>query len=149
MRKENMNWKFWTWPEQIRRLRAELESGEDYVNRASEVRRENDILKARLEAVYHRTPAPRTPAAQDAANRERWITLSEFEPSHALWQEVLKLADEAERFELDAALGPNLSDGTRQYNAGRAAAASSFASNLRDQMSLAQMRAQKVEKLKS
>lgn len=118
---------------------------EDLERQNQQVTREWSADKTRLHAVTGRTEAPRTEAEQSRTNLERWFTLAGFETDHALWQAVLALADESERIEMECALQPNLDDATRQFNAGRAACASNFASHLRDQMVVARQRAAQMK----
>lgn len=81
---------------------------------------------------YQRTPAIVTEAQRKRANIERLLTLAGLSDEHPLWRVVLSYADEHARNELAMALRPGLTDGDRQYNAGRAASAEDFALALRD-----------------
>jgi hypothetical protein len=60
-----------------------------------------------------------------------------------LWRTVLSYADEHAQNERDAALVPELTDGDRQYRAGRAASAEDFCTALRALRIKAQQEARK------
>lgn len=106
--------------------------------------------------VFSRSPrrAPeradhRQAQTKDQRNRndlERMMVLAGRAEDDPLWKVVLFFADEHARNELLSALGPNLPDGVRQYNAGRAASAEDFASALRDLRVKAQMQAARLKK---
>jgi hypothetical protein len=89
-------------------------------------------MRDRLQAVYARTPRIVTAAEKGREDMVRLMVLSGLAPDNPLWNCVLSYADEHARNELQSALLPDLSDGVRQYNAGRAASAEDFASALRD-----------------
>ena len=76
---------------------------------------------------------------------ERLMVLAGLDEKNPLWQVVLSYADEHELNEREVALRPDLTDGQRQYNAGRAASAYDFAQGLRDLFVKAQQQAQKLK----
>lgn len=84
------------------------------------------------EKVYARTPAIVSEVGQKRVNVERLLVLAGLAEDDPLWMTVLGYADEHARNELQMALRPGLSDGDRQFNAGRASGAEDFASALRD-----------------
>jgi hypothetical protein len=88
-------------------------------------------LEGKLARLYLRTPEIVSEAQQRRANLERLLTLSGM-GDNQVWQTVLSYADEHARNEQQIALGPNLSDADRQYNAGRAGGALDFAMALRE-----------------
>ena len=95
-------------------------------------------LEARLAKVYSRTPEAVTEAQQKRANLDRLMVLAGVSDTDPVWNAILSYADEHARNELQVALQHNLSDGQRQFEAGRAASASDWASALRDLKVLAE-----------
>jgi len=69
---------------------------------------------------------------QKRANLDRLMVLSGVTDSNPLWLTILSYADEHVQNCLETALAPNLSDGQRQFEVGRAASAQDFAQALRD-----------------
>lgn len=114
---------------QLRELEQRATEAE---RRAGELRRERDELQTRLDAIYQRTPLAVSEEGKRHQDMERLLVLAGLSKDDPLWKTVLSYADEHERNEAQTALAPGLSDGERQYNAGRAASASDFASALRD-----------------
>lgn len=107
--------------------------------------KENYELRRRLEGVYQRTPALVTEAQQRRGNMERLLALGGVAEDHPVWRMVLSYVDEHERNERLTALGPDLGDAARQYNAGRAGSAFDLASALRDLHYQAQIEARKLK----
>lgn len=95
--------------------------------------------------LYHRTPAIVSELDQKRVNMQRLLVLAGLSLEDPLWLAVLQYADEHARNEATVALRPGLSDGERQYNAGRAASADDFASALRDLRQLAEAQARKLK----
>jgi hypothetical protein len=88
-------------------------------------------LEGELAAVYERLPAFVSGHERARADLERLMVLAGTRQEDPLWKTVLSYADEHARNERDAALAPALTDGERQYRAGRAAGAEDFATALR------------------
>lgn len=63
---------------------------------------------------------------------ERLMVLNGVGEDNPLWKVILSWADEHYQNQLDSALAPNLLDGQRQFEAGRAASAKDFSDALRD-----------------
>jgi hypothetical protein len=100
----------------------------------------------RLKDVYYRRPAIVMPQGnQKRRDLERLMVLAGLDEKNDLWQVVLSYADEHEQKERESALGPDLTDDVRQYNAGRAAGAYDFATALRELFSEAQMEAKRLK----
>ncbi len=131
-----MNLKFWEWPGQIRELEEDyrrlVQERDDAIHQIEHTARVCVSEWVNPDKVYARTPAIVTERAQKRADVERLMTLASLAKEDPLWKAVLSYADEHERNEAQVALMPDLSDGARQYNAGRAASARDFASALRD-----------------
>lgn len=85
----------------------------------------------RLDRLYQRTPEIVGETARRRENLKRLMLLAGM-GDNPLWEAVLSYADEHARNEEQTALGPNLSDADRHYNAGRAASALDFSIALRD-----------------
>ena len=101
-------------------------------------------LQEKLANLYQRTPAIVTETEQRRANLERLLVLA-GSAEHPIWKVVLSYADEHARNEEAVALGPNLRNADRQYNAGRAGGALDFAMALRDLQAKAEAEARKLK----
>lgn len=95
---------------------------------------------------YFRKPAIVSEAQQKREDLERLLALANISDSNPVWKTLLSYADEHARNEQETALGPDLPDSVRQYNAGRAASALDFAIALRELRNEANQAAKKMEK---
>lgn len=94
---------------------------------------------------YFRMPVIVSDAQQKRADLERLLALAGVSDSNPIWKTVLSYIDEHARTEQEFALGPDLPDSVRQYNAGRAASALDLAMALRDLKVQANLQAKKIE----
>lgn len=95
---------------------------------------------------YFRTPRILTAAEETRQNLERLLALANTPDSNPIWKTLLSYADEHANNEQESAIAANLTNESRQYNAGRAASALDFALALRDLRAQANLQARKMEK---
>lgn len=113
-----MNWKFWTWPAQIRRLSKEL--AEEMELRAALQKSNREWCKQfRLAEMAVKSLRDDAPVLENPQILAAFTQADDVSP---WWQAVNSLVKLRGKEETDAALQANLDSEARHYNAGRAAA---------------------------
>lgn len=92
----------------------------------------DDTAEKRVKEIYKRIPRFADPARQDELDRRRSMILATLSDEDPTLYVLLSLIDEHESNEMDMGLKMGLSDGDRQYHAGRAASARDLAMAIRD-----------------